>query len=249
MEFVDDIDILFDILGNDTRRRILQLLADEPRYFIQLSKDLGVSQQAVLKHLDLLEKHGFVSSYEEDSSYAAPKRKYFKLNRSFMLAVGMTRDAVEFVFRDIPQQQQQAVADKGKDLQNEGEDRKLKAFSKEASQIEKEKEISKKLNQSDRLLKEINERLAELAQSEVSLLRLRQQVTKSAHEAIRESFDEELQRQILYETLGEEKHLNVDQLSAILDTREKEISTALKLLRQRLSTSSSEGNADASPWS
>ena len=60
----DNIDSLLEVLGNDTRRRILQLLADEPRYFIQLSKDLGVSQQAVLKHLELLEKNGFVSSFE-----------------------------------------------------------------------------------------------------------------------------------------------------------------------------------------
>ena len=47
MANIDNIDVLFEVLGNDTRRRILQLLADEPRYFIQLSKDLGVSQQAV----------------------------------------------------------------------------------------------------------------------------------------------------------------------------------------------------------
>jgi len=226
----DDIDILLDVLGNDTRRRILQLLADEPRYFIQLSKDLGVSQQAVLKHLELLERHGFVSSYEEESAYAAPKRKYFQLNKSCMLAIGITRDAVEFVFRDIPQQQIEDASE---------EDRELRSFSREASQIEKETDIAKKLNQSDRLLKEINERLTALTQTEIGLLRLKQRVTKSAHEAIRESFDEELQRQILYETLGEQKHPNIDQLSAILDTREKEISAALRVLRQRLSTETS----------
>jgi len=231
---VHDIDTLLDLLGNDTRRRILQLLADEPRYFIQLSRDLGVSQQAVLKHLELLEKHGFVSSYEEESAFAAPKRKYFKLDKSCMLAIGITRDAVEFVFRDIPLQ----------DEETPGENRELRSFAREASQIEDEEDISMKLNQSDRLLKSINERLTELTQTEIALRRLKQQVTKAAHEAIRESFDQELQRQILYETLGEEKHPNVDQLSAILDTREKEISSALRILKQRLSSAT-----ENSSWS
>jgi len=224
---LEDIDVLLDVLGNDTRRRILQLLADEPRYFIQLSKDLGVSQQAVLKHLEMLERHGFVSSYESESEFAAPKRKYFQLDKSCMLAVGITRDAVEFVFRDIPL----------KELEDVSEDKELKAVAKEVSQMEKEVDIAKKLNSSDKLLKEINERLTNLTKKEIALLRLKQQVTKIAHEAIRGSFSEELQRQILYETLGEEKQLNVDQLSAILDTREKEISSALRVLKQRLSSS------------
>jgi len=222
----EDIDVLLDVLGNDTRRRILQLLADEPRYFIQLSKDLGVSQQAVLKHLEMLERHGFVSSYESESDFAAPKRKYFQLAKSCMLAVEITRDAVEFVFRDIPKQE----------LESEGEDRQLRAVAKDVSEIEKESDIAQKLNSCDKLLKEINEKLTSLTKTEIALLRLKQQVTKIAHEAIRDSFSEELQRQILYETLGEEKQLNVDQLSAILDTREKEISSALRVLRQRLST-------------
>lgn len=222
----DDIDILLDVLGNDTRRRILQLLADEPRYFIQLSKDLGVSQQAVLKHLEILERHGFVSSYESESAFAAPKRKYFQLNKSCMLAIGITRDAVEFVFRDIP-------------LQPEDEDedqRELRSIAREVTSLESDSNPVRRLNNSDRLLKDINSKLTEIMQMEISLLRLRQRITKVAHETIRDSFDEELHRQILYETLGEEKQPGVDELSATLDTREKEIAAALRVLRQKLST-------------
>ncbi|MHB8567667.1 MAG: ArsR/SmtB family transcription factor [Nitrososphaerales archaeon] len=224
LEF-DDIDILLDVLGNDTRRRILQLLANEPRYFIQLSKDLGVSQQAVLKHLEVLERHGFISSYESDSTFAAPKRKYFQLNMSCMLAIGITRDAVEFVFRDIPQQE----------LYEGAEHRELRSVGREVTSLEKELDPTRRLNASDSLLKEINGKLTELVQMEISLLRLRQRITKVAHETIRDSFDEELHRQILYETLGEERRPDVDELSALLDTREKEISAALKVLRQSLS--------------
>ncbi|MDA4111199.1 MAG: helix-turn-helix domain-containing protein [Thaumarchaeota archaeon] len=220
---VDNIDVLLDVLGNETRRRILRFLADEPRYFIQLSKDLGVSQQAVLKHLEILERYGFVSSYEGESDFAAPKRKYFELNRSCMLAIGITRDAVEFVFHDIPQE--------GLESFKRSE---LKGVQRGLTALEQETEHSKIVSLSDGLLKEINQKLADLAAVEISLLRLRQRITRTAHKAIREAFDEELQRQILYSTIGEEKRPDVNQLSEMLDAREREINEAIIVLKQRL---------------
>jgi ArsR family transcriptional regulator len=223
---VDNIDVLLDVLGNETRRRILRLLADEPRYFIQLSKDLGVSQQAVLKHLEILEKFGFVSSFERESDFAAPNRKYFELNRSCMLAIGITKDAVEFVFHDIPQE--------GLDTSKRSE---IKGVQKGLNALELEKDHSKIVSMSDELLKEINQKLTELAAAEISLLRLRQRITRTAHKAIREAFDVELHRQILYSTIGEEKRPDVNELSEMLDTREREISEAIRILKQRLQDS------------
>ena len=222
---LNNVDVLLDVLGNDTRRRILQLLADEPRYFIQLSKDLGVSQQAVLKHLELLERHGFVKSYEEESAFAAPKRKYFELDLSCVLAIGITKDAVEFSFQDISRQ----------DLDEEIEEKDLKNLAKQVSITLEEDSPIELLRQSDELLKEINAKLKETLETEIFLLRLRQRITKAAHGAIRESFDEEIQRHILYSTIGEENQPDVDELSATLDIREKEISQALRILKQRMS--------------
>jgi predicted transcriptional regulator len=219
----DNIDVLLDVLGNETRRRILQLLADEPRYFIQLSKDLGVSQQAVLKHLEILERVGFVSSFEGESDFAAPKRKYFQLSRSCMLAIGITNDAVQFVFHDIPQE--------GRDSVKRSE---LKSIQKGAVELEQQKDHSRIVTMSDVLLKEINQKLVELANAQISLLRLKQRITRTAHEAIREAFDQELQRQILYSMIGEEKRPDVNELSEMLDAREREISDAIKSLKQRL---------------
>lgn len=221
---VDNIDVLLEVLGNDTHRRILQLLADEPRYFIQLSKDLGVSQQAVLKHLEVLERNGFVTSFEGDSDFAAPKRKYYQLNRSFMLAIGMTKDAVQFVFHDIPQESIRARPEQSE----------FKVLQRQLLELESEKDPNRILNLSDSLLKEINVKLAELSNTQIALLKLRQNITRRAHEAIRNAFEEDLQRQILYSTIGEEKRPDVDQLSEMLDAREREINEAIKVLRLRL---------------
>jgi ArsR family transcriptional regulator len=220
----DNIDVLLDVLGNETRRRILQLLADEPRYFIQLSKDLGVSQQAVLKHLEILERYGFVISFQGDSAFAAPKRKYFQLNRSCMLAIGITNDAVQFVFHDIPQE---AGRDSLKQID-------LKSVQKGVAELEREKDHSKIVAISDTLLRDINQKLRDLANTEISLLRLKQKITRTAHQSIRESVEEELQRQILYSTIGEDKRPDVNQLSERLDAREREINDAIKSLRRRL---------------
>lgn len=227
MTNVDNIDVLLEVLGNETRRRILQLLADEPRYFIQLSKDLGVSQQAVLKHLEILERYGFVTSFEGESDYAAPKRKYFQLSRSCMLAVGITKDAVQFVFHDIPQEGTESTVKLSE----------LKSYLRHVAELEEEDNPEKILDLSDSLLKEINSKLSELANTEITLLRLKQRITRSAHEAIRKAFDQELERQILYSTIGEEKRPDVDELSEMLDAREREVNDALKVLRQRLHNS------------
>ena len=216
--------MLLDVLGNDTRRRILQLLADEPRYFNQLSKDLGVSQQAVLKHLEILERLGFVSSFEGESTFAAPKRKYFQLNRSCMLAIGITNDAVQFVFHDIPQET-------GKEPTKQHD---LKSLQKGVVELEQEKDSSRIVAISDALLRDINQRLKDLASTEISLLRLKQKITRTAHEAIRQSIEEELQRQILYSMIGEQKRPDVYQLSERLDAREREVNDAIKSLKRRL---------------
>src|SRR5579872_7583595 len=166
---LNNIGVLLDVLGNETRRRILSLLADEPRYFIQLSKDLGVSQQAVLKHLEILEKYGFVVSFQGESDFAAPKRKYFQLNRSCMLAIGITNDAVQFVFHVIPQEAVTRDSPKSE----------LKSVQRGAAELEKEKDHAKIVAMSDSLLQEINQKLKDLASTEISLLRLKQKITRT----------------------------------------------------------------------
>ena len=54
-----DTNVLFDILGNETRRRILNLISHEPMYFNQLAKEIQTGQQAILRHVKILEDSGF----------------------------------------------------------------------------------------------------------------------------------------------------------------------------------------------
>jgi predicted transcriptional regulator len=68
-------DIILDIIGNNTRRKILAILAREPMYFNQLAREIAVGQQAILRHMKTLEDIGLIESYAEKSNLGAPDRK------------------------------------------------------------------------------------------------------------------------------------------------------------------------------
>ncbi len=68
-----DIDDLLAMVENPTRRRILELLTSGPSYPLQLSKELGVSQQAVMKNLVLMERNGMVVSYRESIPFLSSR--------------------------------------------------------------------------------------------------------------------------------------------------------------------------------
>jgi predicted transcriptional regulator len=61
-----DTDVLLDVLGNETRRRILNLISHEPMYFNQLAKEIRTGQQAILRHVKILEDSGLSSGNRSD---------------------------------------------------------------------------------------------------------------------------------------------------------------------------------------
>ncbi|MGY5859606.1 MAG: helix-turn-helix domain-containing protein, partial [Candidatus Thorarchaeota archaeon] len=77
-----DLDKVFKALGNVTRRRILQLLAQGARYPYELSKTLGLTQRGVFKHLEALQEAGLVERFHGESELG-PDRVYYRLNDKF----------------------------------------------------------------------------------------------------------------------------------------------------------------------
>jgi len=71
-------DKVLQIVGNETRRRILTLLSKEPHYISQIAKKLDVTQPAILKHLSLLQKAGLIENFWEKNPLGAA-RKYYKI--------------------------------------------------------------------------------------------------------------------------------------------------------------------------
>jgi len=89
-----DLDSVLGAVENPIRRRIIAKLSEEPSYQLQLSKELGVSQQLVAKHLLSMEDAGLVSPVLEDSP-RGPQRKEYILKKS----VSITVDLAPALFR------------------------------------------------------------------------------------------------------------------------------------------------------
>ncbi|NJE26621.1 ArsR family transcriptional regulator [Thermococcus sp. MV5] len=80
---------LLDVLGNETRRRILLLLTKRPYFVSELSKELRVGQKAVLEHLRILEGAGLIEGRVEKIPRGRP-RKYYQIKRGIRLEVLLT---------------------------------------------------------------------------------------------------------------------------------------------------------------
>ena len=220
----DGVADVLNILGNETRRRILHLLSEEPRYFIQISRDLGISQQAILKHLELLEKFGLIGSYRAKSDLAAPARKYYHLNKSLYLSVGITNDNVKMEIRDIDHNKIKAKNSQGE----------LMIDEEMEQQFEDNNDLNNLLNSSNVLLKKIDDKLNDIEQDKISLLRMKQNVMKKIHDSIRSNVDDVLDRAVLYSIVTSDLNLDVESLSEHFNVREKEIAIRLLSLKKRL---------------
>ncbi|MGB1419526.1 MAG: ArsR/SmtB family transcription factor [Poseidonia sp.] len=97
-----DIDQALYLLQNKTRRQILERLAREPHYPMQLSELIGVSQPAVVKHLKELEKGGMVSKNKVPSEKGGPPRTIYAVERAMSIHVDIGPDLFRCEERKLP---------------------------------------------------------------------------------------------------------------------------------------------------
>ena len=76
---------MLDILGNENRRKILQLLSDRPYYVSEISGRLGVGPKAIINHLGLLEETGLIECRVDEQ-----RRKYFNIADNMRLEVAVS---------------------------------------------------------------------------------------------------------------------------------------------------------------
>lgn len=87
---------LLDILGNENRRKIIQLLANRPCYVSEISGRLGVGPKAIISHLSLLEDAGLI-----ECSVDEQRRKYFNIANNMRLEVSVSPYAYTMALQDI----------------------------------------------------------------------------------------------------------------------------------------------------
>jgi ArsR family transcriptional regulator len=158
---MDDLDILLSVIENPTRRRILEALVREPHYPLQLSRELGMSQQIIMKHLKVLEDYQMVRSYPEESDQGGPMRKRYVPISGFTIIVdvGSGMFSVESSRREMEEEpdHQREKAEGGEGLQ--GLTERVMALRRELKVLDGRMDVLRKkreecIDQKQRLLDE-----------------------------------------------------------------------------------------------
>lgn len=132
---------ILELLGNDSRRKILQLLTKKPCYVSEISYALRMAPKVVLEHLEKLENAGLVRSYEEG------RRRYYFINGSINISITISPHRFSI------------------DIINKGFDQIDKAFNEIKSTLTEsaEKKIHKMLERLEKI-----ERTFKMLQSDIS---------------------------------------------------------------------------------
>jgi predicted transcriptional regulator len=82
----EELDSMIRVIENPVRRKIIKRLSQEPCYALQLSKELGLGQPLVAKHLSVMEEAGLVTSVTETSPNG-PRRKRYSLAKGISITM------------------------------------------------------------------------------------------------------------------------------------------------------------------
>ncbi|MDQ3909324.1 MAG: helix-turn-helix domain-containing protein [Thermoproteota archaeon] len=209
-----DSNLILDILGNDTRRKILAVLSQEPMYFNQLAKEIGVGQQAILRHLQALEEGGLIETYAEKSDLGAPDRKYYRLNTSFILTISLTED-------DFTISNQKIVELRHKESRK---------YYRNLNSIPKDMGIALSLLQEN--LAGIEQEISKLESRLNDLRALKQLILHKLHKIGMDSFEND-ERKVLYKIVVDPPH-SVAELSDLIDEKESSLRDIITSIRGKM---------------
>lgn len=210
------VDVILDILSSETRRKILSILAEEPMYFNQLARKVHVGQQAILRHMETLEKNGIVESYLEKSTLGAPSRKYYKVRTSFSLSVSLSKDSFSVINREIRE-----ATNNRKDTSNLYKNLESLPIRTESLIRLKETLIDVE-NQIDDLEERLND-----------LHALKQKILRYLHAIFQENKFDPLERDIIYKVIRNSPN-NLEHLSDLVDESMKDTNAAIYSLYDKL---------------
>ena len=208
--------LILDIIGNNTRRKILATLAREPMYFNQLAKEIGVGQQAILRHMKALEDIGLVASYAERSNLGAPDRKYYRLNSSFSLTISISQDSFSIENHKI-EQYRYKESDK---------------FYKEYDLLT-QSDDGQTLKQLQANLTNIEKKISALDSRLNDLRALKQLIVRRLHRIAKDNFEEEFERKILY-TIIEEAPQSISEFANKLNEKPSRVQNTLHSMNKKL---------------
>jgi ArsR family transcriptional regulator len=211
----EELNSTLQLLENPVRRRIIKRLSRGPGYPLQLSKELGLGQPLVARHLALMEKAGLVTSSMEESP-GAPDRRSYTLAKSISITLDVAPNLFiqrGFTFGTM----------KGKAISDEAS-----SLIVDVSEVSRKKEEGA-ISSLSSILEKIDGRLDAIEEERAALLYVRNLAMSTASEAVR-SLEGEDRKRVIYNVL-EEHTRDVEDISESLDLRESVVRNILKDLR------------------
>ena len=212
-----NVDNILSIVGNPARRQILKHLSNGPDYPLRLSKELGLAQQLVTKHLKIMEDVGLVSRSGEVSP-TGPDRKLFTVSKYVTVNLEFTPNIYlenVGVFNSLKET-----------LGTESSS--AKSLASRIPQAHRMSDASYVEGVSD-LVQEIDEALLKFEMERAKLLYVRGLALKQAADNLRKYSHEE--RRVIRRIL-ESKNDSVGQISRSLNMDEKNVEKILTRFRE-----------------
>jgi len=89
-----DMEAILDVMGCRTRREIINLLREEPRFVSEISQELEVGQKAIIEHLRAMEEIGILESSFRKIVRGRP-RKYYDMPRDFSINITINENSFD----------------------------------------------------------------------------------------------------------------------------------------------------------
>jgi predicted transcriptional regulator len=215
MTNLSDLDMLLSVIENPTRRRILEALVREPHYPLQLSRELGMSQQAIMKHLKVLEDYSLVCSHPEESDQGGPARKIYVPTTKFTIIVDFGPGLFDTTFVKLAMKAMQWP----------------RAAPRAVADLELP-DIGEKAMRIRRSISEIDGQLDELQTERERLIGRKEQALEEAARVIETSVDDYQVRRIVYEYI-QSPELSPQEIAEELGLRDKLVVETIRKLEDQ----------------
>jgi len=203
---------MIQILQNETRRKILELLSKEENYPLAISRYLDTSQQSISKHLNRLEEKGLVISERCESEKGGPPTKKYSLNRGFSLRIDLGPQLFDTELEDL----------KDEEIEDYDEiQKKVEEGIIEGGYLEGHRKI----------IQNIESKIRKLERERKYLLKLKEKALSEAYNYIHENFESYEERKILYYVL-DSGITDPRKIAKYFNVREDEIKKILENMKE-----------------
>lgn len=209
---------LLDILGNETRRMILELLAEKPRYTTEIASLLDIGQKAINDHLRIMSEFGVIEPYVQKQQRGSP-RKYFKINERFKLEFTLTPGYFQVYILD-------SNVDLKSILENFPEFRELQKKVEHVENI-------RRIEQYRKVYRDLREELSRLRQAKMYVESLMSKVRQQCLKLIEGLDLDTAEKRVIFEVVTAGGDITINELAEKCKMPQEEVFNVLQNLEKK----------------